>query len=89
LVIDLFSAGALDGVFTFRASRVLPIKLFGGILSMGAGMVAGFEGPMIQMGSAIANIVGSWAKTSQENIRILMAARAGAGLAAAFNAPIV
>ncbi|MHC5779676.1 H(+)/Cl(-) exchange transporter ClcA [Nostoc sp.] len=80
--------GALDGVFTFRAFRVLPVKLFGGILSMGAGMVAGFEGPTIQMGSAIAKIVGSLAKTSQENIRILIAAGAGAGLTAAFNAPI-
>lgn len=49
--------GALDGVLTFRAFRVLPVKLFGGILSMGAGMVAGFEGPTIQMGSAIAKIV--------------------------------
>ncbi|OKH15488.1 ClC family H(+)/Cl(-) exchange transporter [Fischerella major NIES-592] len=80
--------GALDGVSTFRAFRVLPVKLFGGILSMGAGMVAGFEGPTIQMGSAIAKIVGSLAKTSQENLRILIAAGAGAGLTAAFNAPI-
>ncbi|MBV6622575.1 MAG: H(+)/Cl(-) exchange transporter ClcA [Rivularia sp. (in: Bacteria)] len=80
--------GVLDGVFTFRAFRVLLVKLFGGILSMGAGMVAGFEGPTIQMGSAVAKIIGSLAKTSPENIRILIAAGAGAGLAAAFNAPI-
>lgn len=80
--------GALDGIFTLRWQRVLLIKLFGGMLSMGAGMVAGFEGPTIQMGSAIGTMIGRLAKTSQENIRILIAAGAGAGLAAAFNAPI-
>lgn len=80
--------GALDGVFTLRAARVVSVKLFGGILSMGAGMVAGFEGPMIQMGSAIAKLLGSLAQLSPENIRIMIAAGAGAGLAAAFNAPI-
>lgn len=80
--------GALDGVFAFRAFRVLPIKFVGGILTLGSGMVAGFEGPNIQIGSAIAKIIGHGVKTSEENLRILMAAGAGAGLAAAFNAPI-
>ena len=80
--------GALDKTLALNWKRVLPVKFFGGALSLGAGMVAGFEGPTIQMGGSVGIMVASFFKASWEQTKILIAAGAGAGLAAAFNAPL-
>ena len=80
--------GAIDNLLPLDWQRVLPVKFFGGMLSIGAGMIAGFEGPTIQMGGSIGKMVSSFVRASSEQTRILIASGAGAGLAAAFNAPI-
>ena len=80
--------GYCDGLLPLNWKRVLPIKFFGGILSLGAGMVGGFEGPTIQLGGSIGQMVGQWFRANQEQVRILVAAGAGAGLTTAFNAPL-
>lgn len=80
--------GALDNLLPLRWQSILPIKFFGGLLSIGAWMIAGFEGPTIQMGGSIGQMVGQLAGVNREGIRILIAAGAGAGLTTAFNAPI-
>jgi CIC family chloride channel protein len=80
--------GTLDNLLPLDWRRVLPIKFLGGILALGAGMVAGYEGPTIQMGGSIGKMVASWGNVTAEQTRILIAAGAGAGLAAAFNAPL-
>ncbi len=80
--------GHLEGKLPLVWQRVLPIKLFGGFLSLGAGLLAGFEGPTIQMGGSIGQMVGDWSKADRENQRVLIAVGAGAGLATAFNAPL-
>ncbi|MDR3661975.1 MAG: ClC family H(+)/Cl(-) exchange transporter [Mycobacterium sp.] len=68
--------------------RILPIKYIGGLLSMGAGLALGREGPSVQMGGSIAVIVASVTRRSRADLRVLAAAGAAAGLATAFNAPI-
>lgn len=73
---------------TFDWRRVLPVKLAGGTLAIGAGMVLGREGPTVQMGGAAGDAVASLLKSPAQERRTLMAAGAGAGLAAAFNAPL-
>jgi CIC family chloride channel protein len=80
--------GHLEGKLPLIWQRVLPVKLVGGFLSLGAGLLAGFEGPTIQMGGSIGQMVGGWFKASREHQRILIAVGAGAGLATAFNAPL-
>ncbi|MFM1841911.1 MAG: hypothetical protein RLZZ490_647 [Cyanobacteriota bacterium] len=80
--------GHLEGRLPLQWQRVLPIKFLGGMLSLGAGLLAGFEGPTIQMGGSIGQMVSQWTKVNQENKRVLIAVGAGAGLAAAFNAPL-
>jgi CIC family chloride channel protein len=68
--------------------RVLPIKFIGGILSIGGGMALGREGPTVQMGGAVGDAVSRLLKVSPRERLTLISAGAGAGLAAAFNAPL-
>ena len=80
--------GALDGIRPVRWKRVLPIKFFAGVFSLGSGMVLGREGPTIQMGGSLGAMISQWVKSSKLDRHCLIAAGAGAGLAAAFNAPL-
>ncbi|MEH2106961.1 chloride channel protein [Nostoc sp.] len=68
--------------------RIALVKLISATLVLGSGMPLGREGPTVQIGAALANQLSNWVPTSPEHRRQLIAAGAGAGLAAAFNAPI-
>ncbi|MEC4814442.1 MAG: chloride channel protein [Scytonema sp. PMC 1069.18] len=68
--------------------RVAVVKLLGGILAIGSGLPLGREGPTVQAGAALANFLSRTFPTSPDYRRQMIAAGAGAGLAAAFNAPI-
>ena len=68
--------------------RVLPVKFLGGIISIGSGMALGREGPTVQMGGAVGDAISGWLKVSPRERLTLISAGAGAGLAAAFNAPL-
>lgn len=68
--------------------RIAIVKLLGSILVLGTGMPLGREGPTVQIGAALAAQLSRWVPTSPDHRRQLLAAGAGAGLAAAFNAPI-
>jgi CIC family chloride channel protein len=69
-------------------ARLIPVKFFGGVLAIGAGLALGREGPSVQMGATIAHLIGRFSARTGADCRVLLAAGAGAGLAAAFNAPI-
>ena len=70
--------------------RVLPVKFFGGLFSIGSGLALGREGPTIQLGGATGLMVAGWfrVKPGEGERKALISAGAGAGLAAAFNAPL-
>lgn len=68
--------------------RVLPVKFFGGIIAIGSGLALGREGPTVQIGGAIGDAISRWLKVSERERLTLISAGAGAGLAAAFNAPL-
>jgi len=69
--------------------KILPVKFVGGVLGIGgAGLALGREGPTIQMGSAVGGMVSGWFRSTPRERQTLIAAGAGAGLSAAFNAPI-
>ncbi len=80
--------GALEGVRELRWWRVLPAKFIGGVMSLSSGLVLGREGPTIQMGGAIGQLVKSVFRLNNDYAHVLIAAGAGAGLATAFNAPL-
>ncbi|MEZ5325185.1 MAG: H(+)/Cl(-) exchange transporter ClcA [Verrucomicrobiales bacterium] len=72
----------------FLPLPVLFVKFVGGILAMGCGLALGREGPTIQMGGATGKLAGRMMGMTQDERFILIAAGAGAGLSAAFNAPL-
>ncbi len=80
--------GYLSGLMAFHAKRIIFVKFIGGVIGMGSGLALGREGPTVQMGSAIAKIMGDYTASSGFERKILVSAGAGAGLAAAFNAPL-
>ena len=68
--------------------RLLPTKFVAGVLAIGSGLALGREGPTVQMGGAVGAAVSEFLKVSTRERLILIAAGSGAGLAAAFNAPL-
>lgn len=68
--------------------RVALVKLVSSILSMSAGLTLGRQGPTVHIGAALASQFSHWVPTSPEHRRQMIAAGAGAGLAAGFNAPL-
>jgi CIC family chloride channel protein len=68
--------------------RVLVVKFVGGVLAIGGGLALGREGPTVQMGGAVGDGIARRLKVSTRDRLTLTAAGAGAGLAAAFNAPL-
>jgi len=78
----------ISGELEHAPFRLIPVKFFGGLLSIGSGLALGREGPSVQMGSSCAHLVGRTFKRNWPDCRVLIAAGAGAGLATAFNAPI-
>ena len=79
---------ALTGDLPPAPPRLIPVKFLGGLLAIGAGMALGREGPSVQMGAVVADLLGKAFRRSWPDQRTLLAAGAGAGLAVAFNAPI-
>jgi len=65
-----------------------PVKFVGGVLGLGAGLALGREGPTVQMGAVAGQRVGRLFRVSAADVRRLVAAGSGAGLAAAFTAPL-
>ena len=68
--------------------RVVTVKVIASSLTIGFGGVAGREGPMVQIGSAIGSTVGQWTHLTTNNVRTLVTCGAAGGIAATFNAPI-
>jgi chloride channel protein, CIC family len=70
--------------------RVLPVKFLAGLSGIGGGLALGREGPTIQIGGATGLMVSAWFRVTpgEGERKALISAGAGAGLAAAFNAPL-
>ncbi len=69
-------------------ARVIPLKILATALTIGTGGSAGREGPIVQVGGAIGSVISKRFNLGEDQLRSLVAAGAGAGIGAAFNAPI-
>ncbi|MDP8959732.1 MAG: chloride channel protein, partial [Actinomycetota bacterium] len=69
-------------------ARLFPVKVLATALTIGTGGSVGREGPIAQMGAVLGSTAGRWMHLGEDQVRSLLAAGAGAGIAATFNAPI-
>lgn len=68
--------------------QVALVKLVSGITALGTGLPLGRQGPTVQLGAALAAQLSYWFPTAPNHRQQMIAAGAGAGLAAGFAAPI-
>ena len=69
-------------------TRTVQTKLVATMATVGSGGSLGSEGPAVQVGSAIGSSLARYTNFGEDRIRSLVAAGAGAGIGASFNAPI-
>ena len=68
--------------------QVTIVKAFASALCIGSGGSVGREGPIVQIGSALASTFGQLVRMSEGRLRILVACGAAGGISATFNAPL-
>lgn len=68
--------------------RVAAVKSLASALTIGSGGSVGREGPIVQIGAALASGLGQWIRLPENRLRIIVACGAGGGIAATFNAPV-
>jgi CIC family chloride channel protein len=68
--------------------QVSVVKALASALTIGSGGSVGREGPIVQIGSALASSVGQWVRMPENRLRIMVACGAAGGISATFNAPI-
>jgi chloride channel protein, CIC family len=68
--------------------QVSVVKAVASAVCIGVGGSVGREGPIVQIGSALASGLGQWVKMPENRLRILVACGAAGGISATFNAPI-
>jgi CIC family chloride channel protein len=81
----------MDAIY-YQRGIIRPVvavaKSLASALAIGSGAAVGREGPIIQIGSALGSTFGQVIRMSMGQRIILVAAGAGAGIAATFNTPI-
>ena len=68
--------------------QVTVVKAFASAACIATGGSVGREGPIVQIGSALASSLGQLVRMSETRLRIIVACGAAGGIAATFNAPI-
>lgn len=67
---------------------VVLVKSLASAISISSGGSVGREGPIVQIGAAIASTVGQWLRVRPIQLKTLVGCGVSAGIAATFNAPI-
>ncbi|OBG28609.1 chloride channel protein [Mycobacterium sp. E3198] len=68
--------------------QVTVVKALASALCIGSGGSVGREGPIVQIGAALASSMGQWVRMPENRLRVLVACGAAGGISATFNAPI-
>lgn len=68
--------------------RAWATKIAATAATLGGGGSAGREGPIVQIGATVGSVAARYANLGEDKMRSLVAAGAGAGIGASFNAPI-
>lgn len=68
--------------------QVTVVKALASALCIGTGGSVGREGPIVQIGAALASGFGQFVRMPENRLRVLVACGAAGGISATFNAPI-
>lgn len=68
--------------------QVTVVKALASALCIGTGGSVGREGPIVQIGAALASSFGQWVRMPESRLRVLVACGAAGAISATFNAPI-
>ncbi|MEB4209111.1 chloride channel protein [Mycobacterium sp. 94-17] len=68
--------------------QVTVVKALASAICIGTGGSVGREGPIVQIGAALASGLGQWVRMPENRLRLLVACGAAGGISATFNAPI-
>jgi CIC family chloride channel protein len=68
--------------------QVTVVKALASAITIGVGGSVGREGPIVQIGSALASSLGQLVRMPASRLRIIVACGAAGGIAATFNAPL-
>ncbi len=68
--------------------QVTVVKALASALCIGTGGSVGREGPIVQIGAALASSLGQWVRMPENRLRVLVACGAAGAISATFNAPI-
>jgi chloride channel protein, CIC family len=68
--------------------QVSVVKALASAVTIGSGGSVGREGPIVQIGSALASSIGQWVRMPENRLRIMVACGAAGGISATFNAPV-
>ena len=82
------TSGEIRGYFSLNWWRVILAKFIGGPLSVFSGLSLGREGPSVQLGGMAAKGAAVLTKSDKTTEKRMISCGAGAGMSAAFNAPI-
>ena len=82
------AVGALEVHGGRMRARIIPLKILATAATVGTGGSAGREGPIVQIGAAVGSVISRKFHLGEDQVRSLVAAGAGAGIGATFNAPI-
>lgn len=80
--------GEMTGKLDQKWWRVIIAKCIGSCLAIGSGLSLGREGPSIQLGAMVGKGLSRLTNRIKTEERLLLTCGAGAGLSAAFNAPL-
>lgn len=80
--------GVMGGYIKNRPFSIIINKFIGGTICIVSGLSLGREGPSVQLGASVGDIISKKCKSTRLERRLLLSSGATAGLAAAFNAPL-
>jgi len=72
----------------YLPTRLVPTKIIATAATLGTGGSGGREGPIVLIGGAIGSSLARYTRFGLDQVKSLVAAGAGAGIGASFNAPI-
>ncbi|MDU1763045.1 MAG: ClC family H(+)/Cl(-) exchange transporter [Anaerococcus vaginalis] len=81
-------SGKLNDKLDYSALSCLINKIIGGLLAIGSGLTLGREGPSVQIGGSLGEVMANIFKLDDDDKKIMIIGSSASGITSAFTAPI-